>query len=50
MNVEEQARDLFAKAAATEDTDELNAILAQLRALLRESHAHIEDMIRERRR
>jgi hypothetical protein len=49
MNAEEQARSLCARALATDDPNELDEILAQLHALLKEHSTIIEKMIEERR-
>ena len=49
MNVEDQARSLCARAIATQDPNEVGEVLAQLRALLRQHFANVEEMIQERR-
>jgi hypothetical protein len=35
------------RAAATQDLDELDAILVELRVLIRQHFAHVEEMIQE---
>jgi hypothetical protein len=46
-NTEDRIRELCAKAAAAESPNEVNEILSQLRAALREHIANIKDMIAE---
>lgn len=49
MNAEDRARKLCERAAASRDPDELGEILAELRALMQQHFAHVEEMIEERR-
>jgi hypothetical protein len=48
MQDEHRVRALCAKAVATEDLDDLDENLSQLRAVLREHFARIEEMIETR--
>jgi hemerythrin len=50
MDAEEKVRALCARAAATDDADEVDEILAELRALLGEHFARLEELIEQRRR
>jgi hypothetical protein len=50
MNGYDPVRELCARAAAASQPEELDEILAQLRAVVREHMARIESMIEERRR
>ena len=50
MNTDDQIRELCARAAATQDPEDVSKILSQLRAVLREHIARIEEMVEERRR
>ena len=49
MNPQDQARKLCERAAASLDPDELAAILVELRALMRQHFAHVEELIEEGR-
>jgi len=49
MNPEDRARKLCERAAASRDPDELGEILAELRALMRQHFAHVEELIEEGR-
>ena len=50
MNAEDRAGELCARAELTEDLDELDEILVELRALIRDYFAHVSEVIQERRR
>lgn len=50
MHAEDRARKLCERAVASQDLDELDAILVELRALLRDHFAHISNLTQERRR
>ena len=50
MNPEDRARKLCERAAASRDPDELGDILADLRELMLQHFAHVEEMIEESRR
>jgi hemerythrin len=49
MNAEDRARKLCERAAASRDPDDLAEILAELRALMRQHFAHVEELIEEGR-
>ncbi|HWY59197.1 MAG TPA: hypothetical protein VNZ03_32340 [Terriglobales bacterium] len=49
MNPQDQARKLCQRAAASRDPDELAEILVELRGLMRQHFAHIEELTEERR-
>jgi len=44
MNPQDQARKLCERAAASRDPDELAEILVELRALMRQHFAHVEEL------
>lgn len=49
MNPEDRARKLCERAAVSRDPDELGQILADLRALMQQHFAHVEELIEEHR-
>ena len=49
MNSQDLALKLCDRAAASRDRDELAEILVELRALMRQHFAHVEELIEERR-
>ena len=49
MNAEDRARKLCERAAASRDPDDLAEILAELRELMQQHFAHVEELIEERR-
>ena len=49
MNPEDRARKLCELAVAAQDLAELESILLELRMLMREHFAHVEDLIEARR-
>ena len=49
MNAEDRARKLCEQAGASRDPDELAEILVELRELMRQHFAHVEELIEERR-
>jgi len=49
MNAQDQTRKLCQRAAASRDPDDLAEILAELRALMRQHFAHVEELTEERR-
>jgi len=50
MDGQDPVRELCARAAASQDTEEVSKILSQLRAVLREHITRVESMIIEERR
>jgi len=49
MKPQDQARKLCERAAASRDPEELAEILVELRALMRQHFAHVEELTEERR-